>query len=31
MAYSVEKLEKYGGLIFCRKPRHSELLAALNM
>jgi hypothetical protein len=30
-AYSVEKLEKYGGLIFCRKPRHSELLAALNM
>jgi hypothetical protein len=31
LAYSVEKLEKNGGLIFCEKPKHSKLRAALGM
>jgi hypothetical protein len=31
LAYSVEKLEKNGGLFFCREPKHSELRAAVNM
>jgi len=30
-ADTVEKLEKNGGLLFCRKPKHSELLKALGM
>jgi hypothetical protein len=30
-AYSVEKLEKNGGLFFCRKPKHSDLRTALVM
>jgi hypothetical protein len=30
-AYSVEKLENYGGLFFCRKAKHSKLLLALPM
>jgi len=31
LAYSVEKLEKNGGMFFCRKPKHSELRTALGM
>jgi hypothetical protein len=30
-AYSVEKLEKNGGLFFCRMRKHSELHTALSM
>ena len=31
LAYSVEKLEKYEGLFFFRKSKHSNLLTALNV
>ena len=31
LAYSVEKLEKNGGMFFCRKPKPSELRTALGM
>jgi len=29
--YSVEKLEKKGGMFFCRKPKYSTLLVAADM
>jgi hypothetical protein len=31
LADTVEKLDKNGGLFFCRKAKHSELLSALTM
>jgi len=31
LADTVEKLDKNGGLFFCKKPNHHELLVAASM